>query len=90
MLLRAGVILPIVRPPEFLRPLTPVALFEGKIAASNMLKGKRAEPDYTSLPSVVFAIPELTQVGQLEEEARERGMSMWVSTTPRVGSCRSA
>lgn len=55
------------------KPLTPVAVFEGKIAASNMLKDKRAEPDYTGVPSVVFTIPELARVGLLEEEARETG-----------------
>ncbi|SEO18611.1 dihydrolipoyl dehydrogenase family protein [Palleronia pelagia] len=55
------------------KPLTPVAVFEGKIAASNMLKYKRTEPDYTGVPSVVFTIPELARVGLLEEEARETG-----------------
>ncbi|PSK81803.1 glutathione reductase (NADPH) [Limimaricola soesokkakensis] len=55
------------------KPLTPVAVFEGKIAASNMLKDKRTEPDYTGVPSVVFTIPELARVGLLEEEARARG-----------------
>lgn len=55
------------------KPLTPVAVFEGKIAASNMLKDKRTEPDYTGVPSVVFTIPELARVGLLEAEARERG-----------------
>lgn len=55
------------------KPLTPVAVFEGKIATSNMLKGKRTEPDYIGVPSVVFTIPELARVGMLEEEARETG-----------------
>jgi glutathione reductase (NADPH) len=55
------------------KPLTPVAVFEGKIAASNMLKDSRTEPDHTGVPSVVFTIPELARVGLLEEEAREKG-----------------
>lgn len=55
------------------KPLTPVAVFEGKIAASNMLKDERTEPDYTGVPSVVFTIPELARVGLLEDEARETG-----------------
>ena len=54
------------------KPLTPVAVFEGKVAASNMLKDKRTVPDYTGVPSVVFTIPELARVGLLEAEARER------------------
>lgn len=52
------------------KPLTPVAVFEGKIAASNMLKGKLTVPDYTGVPSVVFTIPELALVGMLEAEAK--------------------
>ncbi|WP_294041912.1 NAD(P)/FAD-dependent oxidoreductase [Sphingomonas sp.] len=53
--------------------LTPVAVFEGKVAASNMLKGDHAEPDYRGVPSVVFTIPELARVGMMEAEARAAG-----------------
>jgi len=53
------------------KPLTPVAVFEGKIAASNMLKGKQTVPDYTGVPSVVFTISELDRVGMLEAEAKD-------------------
>lgn len=56
--------------------LTPVAVFEGKVAASNMLKGNHAEPDYRGVPSVVFTIPELARVGMLEAEAREAGLEV--------------
>lgn len=59
-------------------PLTPVAVFEGKVAASNMLKGNHAKPDYTGVPSVVFTLPELARVGMLEDEAREAGYSVRV------------
>ena len=52
-------------------PLTPVAVFEGKVAASNMLKGNKATPDYRGVPSVVFTIPELVRVGLLESEAEK-------------------
>src|SRR3546814_14417209 len=44
-------------------PLTPVAVFEGKVAASNMLKGTRNTPDYGGVPTTVFTIPELARVG---------------------------
>ncbi len=54
-------------------PLTPVAVFEGKVAASNMLKGNNATPDYRGVPSAVFTIPELVRVGMLESEAKDRG-----------------
>ena len=54
-------------------PLTPVAVFEGKVAASNMLMGNGTKPDYSGVPSAVFTVPELARVGMLEEEAREAG-----------------
>ncbi|MBM7847822.1 dihydrolipoyl dehydrogenase family protein [Arthrobacter roseus] len=60
------------------KPLTPVAVFEGKIAASNMLKGVTTVPDYTAVPTTVFTIPELNRVGILEQEARASGLDIEV------------
>ncbi len=60
------------------RPITPVAVFEAKVAASNMLKGTTTVPDYTGVPTVVFTIPELTRVGMLEHEARDSGLNVSV------------
>jgi glutathione reductase (NADPH) len=57
-------------------PLTPVAGFEGKVAASNMLKGTTTVPDYAGIPTAVFTIPELARVGVLEQEAREAGIDV--------------
>ncbi|WP_341361337.1 NAD(P)/FAD-dependent oxidoreductase [Georgenia sp. M64] len=57
-------------------PLTPVAVFEGKVAASNMLKATTTIPDYTGVPTAVFTIPELTRVGMLEQEARDQGIDI--------------
>lgn len=62
-------------------PLTPVAVFEGKVTASNMLKGNNATPDYRGVPSAVFTIPELVRVGQLESEASEAGRDVRVAFT---------
>lgn len=55
-------------------PLTPVSFHEGKIAASNMLKGNSKTADYRGIPTAVFTIPELTRVGLLESEATARGI----------------
>ena len=55
-------------------PLTPVSFHEGKIAASNMLKGNKKTADYRGIPTAVFTIPELTRVGLLESEAEEQGI----------------
>jgi glutathione reductase (NADPH) len=55
-------------------PLTPVASYEGKIVASNLLQGNHLKPNYKGIPSVVFTIPPLSSVGMLEEEAKEKGL----------------
>ncbi len=66
-------------------PLTPVAVFEGKVAASNMLKGTTTVPDYSGVPTVVFTIPELARVGMLEQEARDTGMDIDVRYSDTSG-----
>jgi len=67
------------------QPLTPVAVFEGKVAASNMLKGTARAPDYTGVPSAVFTVPELVRVGLLEEEAEAQGLDFRVALTDTSG-----
>lgn len=57
-------------------PLTPVAVIEGKVAASNMLKGTTTVPDYAGVPTAVFTIPELVRVGLLEDEATAAGIDV--------------
>lgn len=62
-------------------PLTPVAVFEGKVAVSNMLKDKTVVPNYDGMPTVVFTVPELARVGLLEHEAKARGLDVDVRYT---------
>ena len=57
-------------------PLTPVAVFEGKVAASNMLKGETTVPGYDGVATVVYTIPELARVGMLEADARGAGIDL--------------
>ena len=57
-------------------PLTPVAVFEGKVAASNMLKGETTAPDYDGVATVVYTIPELARVGMLEADAQQAGIDL--------------
>jgi glutathione reductase (NADPH) len=66
-------------------PLTPVAVSEAKVAASNMIKGTTTTPDYTGIPTAVFTIPELVRVGMLETEAREQGIDLDVRFTDTGG-----
>lgn len=56
--------------------LTPVAVFEGKIAASNMLRGTTTVPDYGGIATVVYTVPELARVGMLEADARIAGIDL--------------
>ncbi|MDE0777847.1 MAG: NAD(P)/FAD-dependent oxidoreductase [Nocardioides sp.] len=66
-------------------PLTPVAVTEAKVAASNMLKGTTTTPDYTGIPTAVFTIPELARVGMLESEARAAGIDLAVRYSDTSG-----
>ncbi len=66
-------------------PLTPVAVFEGKVAASNMLKATTTVPDFAGVPTAVFTIPELARVGMLEREARDQGIDVDVRYSDTSG-----
>ena len=74
-------------------PLTPVAGYEGKVVAENILQGNHRKPKYVAIPSVVFTVPPLASTGLLERDARDRGLkfrtnyqntSRWYSSR-RVG-----
>jgi pyruvate/2-oxoglutarate dehydrogenase complex dihydrolipoamide dehydrogenase (E3) component len=60
--------------------LTPVASYEGKLAASNALSDKPEPTDYRVVPSAVFSDPELGAVGLTEEQAKEQGFDYQVAT----------
>ena len=66
-------------------PLTPVAVSEAKVAASNMINGTTTVPDYSGISTAVFTIPELTRVGMLEAEAREHGIDLAVRYSDTSG-----
>jgi glutathione reductase (NADPH) len=57
-----------------LPPLTPVAAYEGEIAASNMLKGNHRKVGHVPVPSVVFTVPPLAAVGLSERAAQQQGL----------------
>jgi len=66
-------------------PLTPVAVSEAKVAASNMIKATTTTPDYTGIPTAVFTIPELVRVGMLEADATEHGIDLAVRYSDTSG-----
>jgi glutathione reductase (NADPH) len=55
-------------------PLTPIAGYEGRIAAANLLEGNHLKPNYLGVPTVAFTIPPLASVGLSEQAAHERGL----------------
>ena len=52
--------------------LTPVAIREGHAFADHVFGGKSVAVDHESVPSAVFATPEIGAVGLTEAQARER------------------
>ena len=55
-------------------PLTPIAGYEGRIVATNLLEGNSTAVNYGLVPTVVFSIPPLAAVGFSEKAAREKGL----------------
>ncbi|MHB1676213.1 MAG: dihydrolipoyl dehydrogenase family protein [Sulfuriferula sp.] len=54
--------------------LTPVAGYDGKLIAANLLKGNHLKAEYHLIPSVVFTIPPLASVGLSEQAAKQQGL----------------
>jgi len=55
-------------------PLTPVAAYDGKLIAANLLHGNHLQAEYHLIPSVVFTLPPLASVGLSEQAARQQGL----------------
>jgi pyruvate/2-oxoglutarate dehydrogenase complex dihydrolipoamide dehydrogenase (E3) component len=58
---------------------SPVAWYEGPIAANNALKGNELKIDFSVFPSAIFTIPAIGQVGLTEKEALNRGLKVKAS-----------
>jgi glutathione reductase (NADPH) len=54
--------------------LTPVAGYEGRVVAANLIEGNTRRIEYPAVPSVVFTLPPLAFVGLRESEARAQGL----------------
>lgn len=62
-------------------PLTPIAGYEGKTAAANILGGNTQKTDYRALATMVYTIPALGTVGVMQGQGVRSGdMSDWYST----------
>ncbi|SOD80367.1 dihydrolipoyl dehydrogenase family protein [Spirosoma fluviale] len=60
-------------------PLTPLASYEGRIVAGNILNGNNRVYEDTPVPTAVFTIPTLASVGLTEEQAKEKGLKIKVT-----------
>jgi glutathione reductase (NADPH) len=58
--------------------LSPVATYEGRLVARNILNGNAEVPDYRPVPSAVYTVPALASVGLSEAEAREQDLDFTV------------
>ena len=65
--------------------LSPVATYEGRLVGRNIVEGPSVEPDYAALPSCVYTVPALSSVGLTEQEAKEQGLDVAVSTNDMTG-----
>lgn len=64
------------------KPLTPLASYEGRIVANNILNGNRQTvADDSAVPTIVATVPPLASVGLTEEQASEQGLSITVTFT---------
>jgi glutathione reductase (NADPH) len=61
-------------------PLTPVASYDAKVAAANMINGNHAKPSYLGVPGVAFTIPPIASVGLGEKKALEMGLKFRVQS----------
>ncbi|MBI3181537.1 MAG: NAD(P)/FAD-dependent oxidoreductase [Myxococcales bacterium] len=62
--------------------LTPIADYEGKLAARNAIEGNVEKADYRVVTQTIFTIPSASSVGLTEDEARTQGIDIAVSTIP--------
>jgi glutathione reductase (NADPH) len=78
-------------------PLTPVAGYEGRVVADNLLQGNHRKAEIEAVPTVAFTTTPIASVGILENEARSRGLDFrtetrqtekWFSSR-RIGERRS-
>jgi pyruvate/2-oxoglutarate dehydrogenase complex dihydrolipoamide dehydrogenase (E3) component len=68
---------------------THVAVYQGRIAAADILEQPHEPADYTAVPRVTFTDPEVASVGLSEKDARERGLDVRVGASPTNASTRA-
>ncbi|NPA53624.1 MAG: dihydrolipoyl dehydrogenase [Aquificae bacterium] len=54
--------------------LAHVAMYEAKVAVHNIVEKNKKKVDYSLIPSAVFTVLEIGQIGLTEEQAKEKGI----------------
>ncbi|HZC99528.1 MAG TPA: NAD(P)/FAD-dependent oxidoreductase [Actinomycetes bacterium] len=67
---------------------THVAVYQGRIAAADILGSEHAPADYRAVPRVTFTDPEVASVGLSEAQARQAGLAVRVGVTPTAATAR--
>jgi glutathione reductase (NADPH) len=65
--------------------LTPVAGYEGRVVAENLLHGNRRRTEYRGVASAVYTIPPLATTGLTEAEARKQSLDFDVHAADTTG-----
>ncbi len=68
-----------------LPPLTPVSAYQGRIVASNLLKGNHRKVAHLAVPTIIFTVPPLAAVGLLEHAARQKGLEFRINHEDTTG-----
>ena len=66
--------------------LTATAAAEGRVAATNALRGDTVQTDLSTVPQVIFTTPEIARVGLTHGEAQARGIRCHVATQDTKGA----
>jgi pyruvate/2-oxoglutarate dehydrogenase complex dihydrolipoamide dehydrogenase (E3) component len=67
---------------------THVAVYQGRIAAADILGHEHAPADYRAVPRVTFLDPEVASVGPTAQKAHEQGINVRVGVTETKTSAR--
>ena len=65
--------------------LSPIASYEGRVAAKNFIEGDTERVNYDAIPRAVYTVPPLASVGLTEAEARQRGLDVKVVSSNMEG-----
>ena len=65
--------------------LSPLATYEGRTVGRNIVDGPTVKPDYAVVPNCVYTVPALSSVGLTEQEAKQQGLNVSVSTNDMTG-----